>query len=88
MAPIDDKEKIQSFGDMVEASDKLAAPWRKTNFILTIALVLTNLFWAIALCIFIWLAYMAPDTTYQYQDFGGQSQGQSTGTEVVTPKGD
>lgn len=88
MAPMNDSEKIQSFGDMVDATEKMAAPWRRTNLILTIAMVVTNLFWAIALCLFIWFAYMAPDTTYQYQDFNDQHQGQSTGTEVVTPQGD
>ena len=83
-----DNEKIKSFGDMVEASEKLASPWRKANFILTIALVVTNLFWAIALCVFIWFAYMAPDTTYQAQELDGHQQMQSSGTEVVTNKGD
>ena len=33
---MDDKEKIQSFGDMVEATERLTKPWR-------IALLVTNL---------------------------------------------
>ena len=82
-----DKEKIENFGDLVNASDKLASPWRKANFILTIALA-TNFFWAIVLCVFIWFAYMAPDTTYQTQEFEGHQQVQSSGTEVVTRTGE
>lgn len=70
-----DTEKMQSFGDMVNATEKLTKPWRW-------ALVITNLLWAIVFCAFILLAYLTPDTTYQYQD--GQSQTQSTGSEVVT----
>lgn len=83
-----DNEKIKSFGDMVDATEKMAAPWRKANLVLTIALIITNLFWAIALCVFIWFAYMAPDTTYQTQEFEGHQQVQSSGTEVVAPTGD
>lgn len=83
-----DKEKIESFGDMVDATEKMASPWRKANLVLTIALIITNLFWAIALCVFIWFAYMAPDTTYQTQEFEGHQQVQSSGTEVVAPTGE
>lgn len=74
---MEDKEKIQNFGDMVNGVDKLTKPWR-------IALVLTNLFWAVVLFAFIAFAYLTPETTYQSQDFTGQSQMQSTGSEVVT----
>ncbi len=79
-----DTEKIQSFGDMVEATDKMSAPWRETVFKLVRALILTNLFWAVVLSVFIWFAYMAPDTTYQAQEFEGHQQVQSSGTDVVT----
>ena len=79
-----DTEKIQSFGDMVEATDKMSAPWRETVFKLVRALILTNLFWALVLSAFIWFAYMAPDTTYQTQEFEGHQQLQSSGTDVVT----
>ncbi len=79
-----DKEKIQSFGDMVDATDRMSAPWRETVFRLIKALILTNLFWAAVLAVFIWFAYMAPDTTYQSQEFDGHQQVQSSGTEVVT----
>lgn len=73
---MDDKDRIQSFGDMVEATEKLITPWRK-------ALALTNILWAIVMAAFIWFAYMAPDTTYQAQEFEGHQQVQSSGTEVV-----
>lgn len=79
-----DKEKIESFGDMVEATDKMSSPWRETVFKLVRALILTNLFWAAVLSVFIWFAYMAPDTTYQAQEFEGHQQVQSSGTEVAT----
>lgn len=79
-----DTEKIQSFGDMVEATDKMSTPWRETVFKLVRALILTNLFWAVVLSAFIWFAYMAPDTTYQTQEFEGHQQLQSSGTDVVT----
>lgn len=69
---------------MVEATDKMSAPWRETVFKLVRALILTNLFWALVLSAFIWFAYMAPDTTYQTQEFEGHQQMQSSGTDVVT----
>lgn len=74
-----DAEKIQSFGDMVEATERLTKPWR-------LAMVITNVLWAFVLSAFILLAYLTPDTTYQYQD--GNHQTQSTGSEVVTAHGD
>lgn len=74
---MDDNEKIQSFGDMVEATEKLTKPWRW-------ALIITNCLWAIVFMAFILLAYLTPDTTYQYQEVDGQPQIQSTGSEVVT----
>lgn len=77
---MDDKEKIQSFGDMVDATERLTKPWR-------IALLVTNLLWALVFAAFILLAYLTPDTTYQYQEVEGQAQVQSTGSEVVTQGG-
>lgn len=72
-----DNEKIRSFGDMVQATEKLTKPWR-------LALIITNALWAIVFLAFILLAYLTPDTTYQYQEVDGQPQIQSTGSEVVT----
>lgn len=78
---MDDKEKIQNFGDMVSATEKLTKPWRW-------ALIITNALWAIVFMAFILLAYLTPDTSYQVQDqditASVQSQTQSTGSEVVT----
>ena len=74
---MDQQENIQNFNDMVNATEKLTKPWR-------VALVITNVLWAIALIAFIGLAYLTPDTAYQYQDFEAYEQVQSTGTEVVT----
>jgi len=75
-----DNEKIQSFGDMVQATEKLTKPWR-------LALLITNALWAMVFLAFILLAYLTPDTSYQYQDFEGQAQVQSAGSEVVTQQG-
>ena len=72
-----DTEKIQSFGDMVNATEKLTKPWR-------LALIITNCLWAVVFMAFILLAYLTPDTTYQYQEVDGQPKIQSTGSEVVT----
>lgn len=72
-----DNEKIQSFGDMVQATERLTKPWR-------LALLITNALWAAVFLAFILLAYLTPDTVYQSQDFEGQVQTQSSGTEVVT----
>lgn len=74
---MNDTEKVQSFGDMVNATEKLTRPWRW-------ALVITNALWAAVFLGFILLAYLTPETVYQRQDFDGQSQVQSSGSEVVT----
>lgn len=73
----DGNESIKSFGDMVHATEKLTKPWR-------LALVITNVLWAIVFLAFILLAYLTPDTVYQSQNIDGQVQTQSSGTEVVT----
>ncbi|NCE63749.1 hypothetical protein D1159_03940 [Pseudoflavonifractor sp. 524-17] len=74
---MDGNETIQSFGDMVNAAERLTKPWR-------VALLVTNFLWALVFALFIWLAYLSPDTSYQYQDFEGKAQVQSAGSEVVT----
>lgn len=81
-----DNEKIQSFGDMVDATDKMSAPWRETVFKLVKALVITNLLWAIVLGLFIWFAYMTPVEMEQGQQFDQQTQNQSY-SEGVTNGG-
>lgn len=74
---MNDSEKIQSFGDMVKATEQLIKPWRW-------ALIITNCLWALVFMAFILLAYLTPETTYQYQDTETTQQVQSTGSEVVT----
>ena len=71
-----DQETIQNFSDMVSATEKLTKPWR-------VALIVTNLFWALVFAFFIGLAYLTPDTSYQMQDFTGQTQTQSVGDTVT-----
>lgn len=74
---MNDSEKIKSFGDMVKATEQLIKPWRW-------ALIITNCLWAVVFLAFILLAYLTPETTYQYQDTESTAQVQSTGSEVVT----
>lgn len=83
---MEDKEKIQNFGDMVNATEKMAAPWRETVWKLIKALVITNLFWAIIVGLLVWFAYMTPVDVGQEQDFTGQTQSQNY-SEGVTDGG-
>lgn len=65
-----ENEKIQSFGDMVEAARKLTKPW-------IISLIVTNILWAAVTFALVWFAYMAPIDVEQTQDFPNQTQTQS-----------
>lgn len=71
-----DHEKIQNFGDMVEATEKLVKPWR-------IVTIVSNCLWAFIVAMLIWFAYMTPVEVGQNQDFTQQIQGQ-TYSEGVT----
>lgn len=66
------QELQSSFREWVNAGIDLVKPWR-------VALIVTNLCWAFVLALFIWLAYMTPDTTYQCQDFETSTQTQAAG---------
>ncbi len=74
---MNDSEKIQSFSDLVNAAERLTRPW-------CWALIITNCLWAVVFLAFILLAYLTPETTYQYQDAESAQQVQSTGSEIVT----
>lgn len=65
-----DNEKIQSFGDMVDATEKLTKPWR-------IALIITNVLWAVVFLAFIIFAYLSPVEMEQQQDYVSQVQTQN-----------
>lgn len=69
---MENKEAVQNFGDMVNATEKLTKPWRW-------ALVITNALWAIVFTAFIMLAYLTPETVYQSQDYQAQNQQQASG---------
>ena len=71
---MDDKEKIQSFGDMVDAARKLTFPW-------IVSLIVTNTLWAVVTFSLIWFAYMTPIDSSQTQNLpdGSQSQNFSQG---------
>lgn len=73
---MDDKEKIQSFGDMVEASEKITKPWRHFCAWLLAALVATNLIWGFVHWKQLQYAYMTPEEFEQTQQFDAQTQEQ------------
>lgn len=91
-----DSEKIKEFADMVDGVERLTKPIQDENIRLheqldkekkdrqkeRIGWVSAIAIVGISLIAFILLAYLTPDTTYQYQD--GKEQIQSTGSEVVT----
>lgn len=74
---MNDSEKIQSFGDMVDATERLSAPWRRIAMWILAALVATNLFWSIIVGMLVYFAYMTPTEVAQEQDLDGQTQTQS-----------
>lgn len=73
----ENKETIQNFSDMVNATQQLSKPWQEHTKRLTLALILTNLFWAIIVAMFVWFAYMTPVDVNQEQDFDDNIQHQS-----------
>lgn len=81
---MEENEKIQNFGDMVNATEKLSAPWRETVWKLIRALVITNLLWAIIVGLLVWFAYMTPVDVGQEQNFEQQQQTQSYSEGVTS----
>jgi len=73
---MDDKEKIQSFGDLVDASEKITKPWRTLCAWLLAALVVTNLIWGFVHWKQLQYAYMTPEEFAQTQEFDTQTQEQ------------
>lgn len=65
-------ETKQNFKEWIDGAISLVRPWK-------LALIFTNLFWAIVFMAFLFLAYMAPDTSYQYQDLESSVQTQADG---------
>lgn len=81
---MNNEEKIQSFGDMVDAVQKLTKPIEDENQRLhaQIDKMHKQMWWerivfGVILLAFILLAYLAPVEMEQGQDFGGQTQNQS-----------
>ena len=82
------KEMIENFGDMVNATERLAKPWQdecqrwkevaeKRQKHHTIRLIVTNLLWMIVTASLIWFAYMAPIESSQEQELPEGTQHQS-----------
>jgi len=67
---MDEKQTIQNFGDMVNATEKLTKPWR-------IALLVTNILWAVIVALLISYAYLIPAEMTQEQDLPTQHQTQT-----------
>lgn len=66
------EKDIEQFKLMVQGATELVKPWR-------LALILSNLFWAVVLALFIFLAYLSPASieTNQEQTIPSQSQAQT-----------
>lgn len=65
-----DHEKIESFADLVNAAERLTKPWR-------LALIITNILWAIVVTLLISYAYLVPSEMSQEQDLPSQHQTQT-----------
>lgn len=72
-----DHEKIQSFGDMVEATEKLTKPWKQATMWTLAALVVTNLILSLIIALLVWLAYMNPVELDQEQQLEQKTQHQT-----------
>lgn len=81
-----DNEKIQSFGDMVQATERLTRPWKTLAAFLLAALVLTNAIWGFVHWKQLQYAYMTPTEITQNQEFDQHTQNQSY-SEGVTNGG-
>lgn len=69
-----DREKVLSFGEMVEATEKLSHPWKKAFIISNIAHVIVEFFLAVLCGLMIYYAYMVPVDLDQEQHFDEQTQ--------------
>lgn len=74
---MNEQEKIQNFGDMVDASEKLSKPWRVLCGWLLAALVFTNLIWGFVHWKQLQYAYQTPIEFEQGQQFDQKTQSQS-----------
>lgn len=74
---MNNEEKIQSFGDLVEASEKITHPWRVICGWLLAALVATNAIWGFVHWKQIQYAYLTPEEFSQTQRFDEKTQEQS-----------
>lgn len=79
-----DNEKIQSFGDMVDAVERLTKPIQDENERLhgQIDKMHRQMWWeriifGVIILVFIGLAYLTPVEMEQGQDFAGNTQSQS-----------
>ena len=71
-----DNEKVQSFSDMVNATERLTKPWKTFCGLILAALVLTNLIWGFVLWRQLKYAYMTPEEFSQSQQFEDKTQEQ------------
>lgn len=74
---MNDNEKIQSFGDMVDATERMSKPWQDAVRRLVWLTVATNLFWMVIVAMLVWFAYMTPAEMSQEQDLTTQHQTQT-----------
>ena len=76
---MNDTEKILSFGEMVEATEKLSRPWKKAFLIANVVHVIVEIALCILLGMMIYMAYMEPVEVggSQDQDYDAQTQNQT-----------
>lgn len=80
---MENKETLQNFSDMVNASEKITKPWRTFCGFLLIALVLTNAIWGFVHWKQLQYAYMTPTEVSQEQMFDEHTQSQNYSSGVT-----
>lgn len=74
---MDNENMIQNFGDLVNATGKLASPWKKVAFVSMAVTVITNLFWCVIVGMLVYFAYMTPSEMSQEQELPDYTQTQT-----------
>lgn len=74
---MENKETIQNFCDMVNATEKLTKPWKTFCIWLIAALFLTNAIWGLVHWSQIRYAYLTPTEMSQEQQFDEHNQSQN-----------
>lgn len=87
---MNDNEKIRSFADMVDATDRMSKPWQEAVKRMVWLTIITNLFWMVIVAMLVWFAYMTPTEVdvNQGQDYENQNQTQTYHYDEGATRGD